>query len=90
MGRTNLGGVGRVVPQEGHRLSPEDGRPRQVWQAISQCGTPTQRTRYTDNESNYCLSCQTGDALHADQSLCRFLKGDWPRSVHELDEVRQP
>ena len=55
-----------------------------------QCGTPIQRIRYADNESNYCPSCQTGGKLLADRSLSRLLKGDWPRSVDELEEMRQP
>jgi formamidopyrimidine-DNA glycosylase len=55
-----------------------------------QCGTPIQRIRYADNESNYCPSCQTGGKLLADRSLSRLLKGDWPRSVDELDELRRP
>ena len=55
-----------------------------------QCGTPIQRIRYADNESNYCPSCQTGGKLLADRSLSRLLEGDWPRSVDELEEMRQP
>ena len=49
------------------------------------CGTPVQRIRYADNETNYCALCQTGGRLLADRALSRLLKEDWPRSVDALD-----
>jgi formamidopyrimidine-DNA glycosylase len=49
------------------------------------CGTPVQRIRYADNETNYCARCQTGGRLLADRALSRLLKKDWPRSIDELD-----
>ena len=49
------------------------------------CGTPVQRIRYADNESNYCPTCQTGGKLLADRSLSRLLKGDWPKTLEELE-----
>jgi formamidopyrimidine-DNA glycosylase len=51
------------------------------------CGTPVQRIRYADNETNYCARCQTGDKLLADRGLSRLLKKDWPKSIDELDEI---
>ena len=48
------------------------------------CGTPVQRIRYADNETNYCPHCQTGDRLLADRALSRLLKEDWPRSIDEM------
>jgi formamidopyrimidine-DNA glycosylase len=48
------------------------------------CGSPVQRIRYADNETNYCARCQTGGRLLADRSLSRLLKQDWPRSLDEL------
>lgn len=48
------------------------------------CGTPVQRIRYAENETNYCARCQTGGKLLADRSLSRILKKDWPRSIDEL------
>jgi formamidopyrimidine-DNA glycosylase len=50
------------------------------------CGTPVQRIRYASNEANYCPTCQTGGKLLADRSLSRLLKGDWPRSLEELEK----
>jgi formamidopyrimidine-DNA glycosylase len=49
------------------------------------CGTPVQRIRYADNETNYCARCQTGGRLLADRALSRLLKQDWPKSVEALD-----
>ncbi|HTZ55357.1 MAG TPA: DNA-formamidopyrimidine glycosylase family protein [Candidatus Acidoferrum sp.] len=50
------------------------------------CGAPVQRIRYADNETNYCAKCQTGGKLLADRSLSRLLKGDWPKTLEELEE----
>ncbi len=49
------------------------------------CGSPIQRIRYADNETNYCARCQTGGRLLADRALSRLLKEDWPRSIDEID-----
>jgi formamidopyrimidine-DNA glycosylase len=49
------------------------------------CGTPVQRIRYADNESNYCPACQTEGKLLADRSLSRLLRGDWPKTLEELE-----
>jgi len=48
------------------------------------CGTPVQRIRYAENETNYCARCQTGGRLLADRALSRLLKEDWPKSIDEL------
>jgi formamidopyrimidine-DNA glycosylase len=50
------------------------------------CGTPVQRIRYADNETNYCARCQTGGRLLADRALSRLLKLDWPKDVDALDQ----
>jgi formamidopyrimidine-DNA glycosylase len=47
------------------------------------CGTPVQRIRYADNETNYCARCQTGGRLLADRAMSRLLKQDWPRTIDE-------
>jgi len=49
------------------------------------CGSPVQRIRYADNETNYCVTCQTGGRLLADRALSRLLKSDWPRTLDELE-----
>jgi formamidopyrimidine-DNA glycosylase len=53
------------------------------------CGTPVQRIVYADNETNYCPTCQTGGVLLADRALSRLLRGDWPRTLEELEERRR-
>ncbi len=51
------------------------------------CGTPIQRIRYADNETNYCARCQTGGRLLADRALSRLLHQDWPKSLEELESL---
>jgi formamidopyrimidine-DNA glycosylase len=50
------------------------------------CGAPVQRIVYAANECNYCARCQTGGRLLADRSLSRLLKGDWPRSIDDMNQ----
>ncbi|MGH7233721.1 MAG: Fpg/Nei family DNA glycosylase [Nitrospiraceae bacterium] len=52
------------------------------------CGSPVQRIVYTQNEANYCPTCQTGGKLLADRALSRLLKSDRPRTLQELDHRR--
>jgi formamidopyrimidine-DNA glycosylase len=59
------------------------GRYRQPCPA---CGAPVQRIRYAEHETNYCARCQTGGRLLADRGLSRLLRGDWPRTLEELEE----
>jgi formamidopyrimidine-DNA glycosylase len=58
-------------------------------QPCSRCGEPIQRIRYADNETDYCVRCQTGGKLLADRSLSRLLKSDWPRSLDELETLKR-
>jgi formamidopyrimidine-DNA glycosylase len=52
------------------------------------CRTPVQRIRYADNEMNYCATCQTDGKLLADRSLSRLMRGDWPKSLEELEQKK--
>ncbi|MBZ5637951.1 MAG: formamidopyrimidine-DNA glycosylase [Acidobacteriia bacterium] len=54
------------------------------------CGTRVQRIVYAENEANYCPTCQTGGRLLADRALSRLLRGDWPRTLEELEAGRAP
>jgi formamidopyrimidine-DNA glycosylase len=54
------------------------------------CGSPVQRIRYAENETNYCATCQTGGRVLADRALSRLLRDDWPRTLAELEELRSP
>lgn len=49
------------------------------------CGSPVQRIRYADNETNYCARCQTEGKVLADRSLSRLLKDDWPRKIDDWE-----
>ncbi len=51
------------------------------------CGTAVQRIRRADNETDYCPRCQTGGRVLSDRSLARLLKGDWPRTVEEMERL---
>jgi formamidopyrimidine-DNA glycosylase len=51
------------------------------------CGSPIQRIKYADRETNYCATCQTGGRVLADRGMSRLLGGDWPRTLEELEEL---
>jgi len=51
------------------------------------CGSPIQRIRYADRETNYCATCQTGGRVLADRGMSRLLGDDWPRTLEELEEL---
>jgi formamidopyrimidine-DNA glycosylase len=51
------------------------------------CGSKVQRIVYSDNETNYCPTCQTDGKLLADRSLSRLLKEDWPKTLEELEDL---
>jgi formamidopyrimidine-DNA glycosylase len=65
--------------REGMAVHGRYGKPCPV------CGSPVQRIRYADNETNYCARCQTGGRLLADRALSRLLKKDWPRSIDDAE-----
>ncbi len=50
------------------------------------CGAPIQRIVYAETEANYCPGCQTGGKILADRALSRLLKGDWPKTLDELEQ----
>ena len=52
------------------------------------CGSPVQRILHAENETNYCVRCQTKGKLLADRALSRLLKADWPRTLEELEALR--
>jgi formamidopyrimidine-DNA glycosylase len=57
-------------------------------QPCPRCGEKIQRIRYAENETNYCVRCQTGGKLLADRSLSRLLRSDWPRTLDELEALK--
>jgi formamidopyrimidine-DNA glycosylase len=58
-------------------------------QACPRCGERIQQIRFADNETNYCARCQTGGRLLADRGLSRLLGSDWPRTLAELEDLKQ-
>jgi formamidopyrimidine-DNA glycosylase len=58
-------------------------------QPCPDCGGPVQRIVYAENEANYCPTCQTGGRLLADRALSQLLRGDWPKTLEELEERRR-
>ena len=53
------------------------------------CGEKVQRIRFADNETNYCARCQNDGKLLADRSLSRLLKGDWPKTLEQLEQMKR-
>ncbi len=53
------------------------------------CGSPIQRIKYADRETNYCATCQTGGKVLADRGMSRLLGDDWPRTLEELEELHR-
>jgi len=58
-------------------------------QPCPRCGEKVQRIRYAGNETNYCARCQTGGKVLADRGLSRLLGKDWPRTLEELEALKQ-
>ena len=69
--------------REGMAVHGRYGKPCPV------CGKPVQRIVYAENEANYCPTCQTGGKLLADRALSQLLRGDWPKTLEELEERKK-
>lgn len=54
-------------------------------QPCPRCGAPVQRIVRGKSEVNYCAPCQTRGKLLADRALSRLLRGDWPKTLEELE-----
>jgi formamidopyrimidine-DNA glycosylase len=76
--------VGDGFPEKVTAFRPEMAVHGKFGQPCPDCGTPVQRIRYANNETNYCARCQTGGRLLADRALSRLLKQDWPKTIDEL------
>lgn len=77
--------VGEGFPERVTAFHPDMTTHGRYGEPCRVCGTPIQRIRYADNETNYCPQCQNEGRLLADRSLSRLLKTDWPRTVEELE-----
>jgi formamidopyrimidine-DNA glycosylase len=81
--------VGDDFPEKVTAFRPEMAAHGKYGQPCPVCGDPIQRIVFADRETNYCATCQTGGRLLADRALSRLLKGDWPRSLEELESLRR-
>ncbi len=77
--------TGAGFPEKVTAFRPEMAVHGRYNQPCPVCGTPVQRIVYAENESNYCPTCQTGGKLLADRALSQLLKGDWPKTLEELE-----
>jgi formamidopyrimidine-DNA glycosylase len=81
--------VGDEFPEKVTAFHPEMAVHGKFGQPCPVCGTAVQRIRYAANELNYCPRCQTQGKLLADRSLSRLLKGDWPKTIEELENLER-
>jgi formamidopyrimidine-DNA glycosylase len=79
----------KSFPEKVTAFRPEMAAHGRFQQPCPRCGSPIQRIRYADNETNYCPTCQTGGKVLADRSLSRLLGADWPRTLDELEALRK-
>jgi len=79
----------KSFPEKVTAFRPEMVAHGRFGQPCPRCGSPIQRIRYADNETNYCPTCQTGGKVLADRSLSRLLGSDWPRTLDELEALRK-
>jgi formamidopyrimidine-DNA glycosylase len=80
--------TGDAFPEEVTAFRPDMAVHGRYGKPCPTCGTPVQRIRYADNESNYCATCQTGGKLLADRGLSKLLRGDWPKTLDELEAMK--
>jgi formamidopyrimidine-DNA glycosylase len=81
--------TGEGFPEKVTAFRPDMAVHGRYQQPCPVCGAPVQRIVYAENEANYCATCQTGGKLLADRGLSRLLKTDWPRTLGELEEMKQ-
>jgi formamidopyrimidine-DNA glycosylase len=81
--------AGKKFPENVTAFRPEMAVHGRFGQPCPRCGSPVQRIRYADNETNYCAQCQTGGKVLADRSLSRLLGADWPRTLEELEALKR-
>lgn len=76
-------------PEKVTAFRPEMAVHGKYGQPCSVCGSPVQRIAYADHETNYCATCQNEGQLLADRGLSRLLKGDWPKTLDQLEELKR-
>lgn len=79
--------AGEGFPEKVTAFRPEMAVHGKYKEPCPVCGTKVQRIRHASNEVNYCPRCQTDGKLLADRGLSRLLRGDWPKSIDELEDL---
>jgi formamidopyrimidine-DNA glycosylase len=79
----------KAFPEKVTAFRPEFAVHGKFGQPCPRCGSPVQRIRYADNETDYCATCQTGGNVLADRSLSRLMGSDWPRTLDELEALKR-
>ena len=77
-----------AFPEKVTAFRPEMAVHGRYGKPCPRCGAKVQRIRYASNETNYCAPCQTGDRLLADRAFSRLLHDDWPRTLDELEALK--
>jgi formamidopyrimidine-DNA glycosylase len=79
--------VGSGFPDKVTAFRPDMAVHGKYGEPCPQCDAPVQRILYAENESNYCVRCQTGGRVLADRVLSRLMKDDWPSTLEELEDL---
>jgi formamidopyrimidine-DNA glycosylase len=77
--------TGEGFPEKVTAFRPEMAVHGRFGQPCPVCRKAVQRIVYAENEANYCPTCQTGGRLLADRALSQLLRGDWPKTLEELE-----
>ncbi len=80
--------TGDGFPEKITAFHPEMAAHGKFGEPCPACGAPIQRIVYAGRETNYCAACQTDGRLLADRALSRLLKGEWPKTLEELEDLR--
>ena len=88
-GRLSRGRLARVSPRRSRRSARAWPCTAATESPVRTAARPVQRIVYAENESNYCPICQTGGKLLADRALSQLLRGDWPKTLEELEERKK-
>jgi formamidopyrimidine-DNA glycosylase len=81
--------AGDDFPEKVTAFRPEMAVHGKYGEPCARCGAKVQRIVYADNETNYCATCQTGGKLLADRSLSKLMKGEWPKTLEEMEEWKR-
>ena len=79
---------GDTFPKKVTAFRPEMAVHGKYGEPCPVCSSKVQRIAYAENECNYCATCQTKGKLLADRALSRLLRGDWPRTLEDMEELK--